>query len=59
MKFETSEQLDKWAVKHRKRCRSRATGGEQFVYEFISSGFVECQTIKCLCCGKEFTYYVD
>lgn len=59
MKFETSEKLNKWVTKHRKRCKSRATAGEQFVYEFVPSGIVECQTVKCLCCGKEFTDYVD
>ena len=45
---------------HRKQgCRSRATAGEQFVYEFLPSGIVECQTVKCMCCGKKFTDYVD
>ena len=40
-------------------CVSHATAGEQFVFEFLPSGIVECQTVKCLCCGKEFTDYVD
>lgn len=40
-------------------CVSHATAGEQFVYKFLPSGIVECQTVKCLCCGKEFTDYVD
>lgn len=59
MTFETSEKLGEWVTKHQKRCKSRATAGEQFVYEFVPSGIIECQTVKCLCCGKEFTDYVD
>lgn len=38
---------------------SRATAGEQFVYEFLPSGIVECQTVKCLCRKEKFTDYVD
>lgn len=49
-----------WCKRHRKQgCRSNATAGEQFIYEFLPSGIVECQTVKCLCCGKEFTDCVD
>ena len=59
MKFETSKVIDKWVEKHRKECRSRATAGEQFIYEFLPSGIVECQTVKCMCCKAEFTDYVD
>lgn len=60
MKFETSKKIDKWMENHRKSgCVSHATAGEQFVFEFLPSGIVECQTVKCLCCGKEFTDYVD
>ena len=60
MKFETSKKIDDWVLKHVKSgCVSRATAGEQFVYEFLPSGIVECQTVKCLCCKKEFTDYVD
>jgi len=60
MKFETSKKIDKWIEKHREQgCVSRATAGEQFVFEFLPSGIVECQTVKCLCCRKEFTDYVD
>ena len=40
-------------------CVSRATAGERFVYEFLPSGIVECQTVKCMCCNEEFTDYVD
>lgn len=29
-------------------CVSRATAGEQFVYEFLPSDIVECQTVKCV-----------
>lgn len=59
MKFETSEKIDEWVEKHRENCKSRATAGEQFVYKFLPSGIVECQSVKCLCCKKEFTDYID
>lgn len=60
MKFETSKRIDNWAENHRNQgCITRATAGEQSVYEFLPSGIIECQTIKCLCCGKKFTDYVD
>ena len=59
MEFETSKKLDKWVEEHRKFCKTRATAGEQFIYEFLPSGIVECQTVKCMCCGKKFTDYVD
>ena len=59
MTFETSKRLDKWVEKHRKKCITRATAGEQFVYEFLPSGIIECQTVKCMCCVAEFTDYVD
>ena len=60
IEFITSNKLDKWIENHRKQgCVSHATAGEQFVYEFLPSGIVECQTVKCLCCGDKFTDYVD
>lgn len=60
MKFETSKRIDKWMENHRKFiCVSHATAGEQFVFEFLPSGIVERQTVKCLCCGEKFTDYVD
>lgn len=59
MEFKTSKRLDKWVENHRKDCVSHATAGEQFVYEFLLSDIVECQTVKCLCCKQEFTDYVD
>lgn len=59
MTFKTSERLNKWTEEHQKECVSRATAGEQFVFEFLPSGIVECQTVRCLCCGKKFTDYVD
>lgn len=58
MKFETSKVIDKWVEKHHEKCKSRATAGEQFVYEFIPTGIVECQTVKCMICKEEFTDYV-
>lgn len=59
MVFETSKLIDMWVKTHREKCVSHATAGEQFIYEFLPSGIVECQTVKCMCCGKEFTDYVD
>ncbi len=46
--------------KHIKQgCVSRATAGEQFVYEFLPSGIVIVIIVKCMCCNEEFTDYVD
>ena len=59
MEFITSNKIDKWVEKHRKECKTRVTAGEQFVWEFLPSGIIECQTVKCMCCGAEFTDYVD
>ena len=59
MTFETSQRLDKWVEKHRKECKTRATSGEQFIYEILPIDIIECQTVKCICCGEEFTDYVD
>ena len=58
MEFKTSKRIDRWVEKHREKCVSRATAGEQFVYEFLPTGIVECQTVRCLCCKEEFTDYV-
>ena len=59
MVFETSQKLDKWVENHRKKCFTHTTAGEQFVWEFLPSGIVDCQTVKCMCCGAKFTDYVD
>lgn len=60
MKFETSNKINMWIKNHVKEgCLSHATAGEQFMYQFLPSGIVECQTVKCLCCGKKFTDYID
>ena len=58
MEFITSNKIDKWVENHRKKCISRATTDEQFIYKFLPSGIIECQTVKCMCCGAEFTDYV-
>ena len=58
MDFKTSKKIDDWVEEHRKKCRSRASAGEQFTFEFIPTGIVECQTVKCLRCKEEFTDYV-
>lgn len=57
MEFKTTKNIDRWVNEHRKKCVSRATAGEQFVYEFLPSGIVECQTVRCMCCKEEFTDY--
>lgn len=60
MQFTTSNKINKWVKNHVKQgCVSRATAGEQFIYEFLPSGIVECQTVRCLCCNQEFTDYID
>ena len=59
MEFITSNKIDKWVENHRKKCISHATAGEQFIYKFLPSCIIECQTVKCMCCGEEFTDYVD
>jgi hypothetical protein len=59
MKFETTKKIDKWVDNHRKSCISPATAGEQFVYEFIPSAIIECQTVKCLICKEVLTDYTD
>ena len=60
MKFETSKKINNWIENHREQgCVSHATAGEQFVFEFLPTGIIECQTVKCLCCKKKFTDYVD
>ena len=58
MEFITSNKIDKWVENHRKKYISHATAGEQFIYKFLPSGIIECQTVKCMCCGAEFTDYV-
>ena len=59
MKFETTEQINKWMQEHQKKCKSKAFDGAQFKFEFIPTGIVEAQTVKCMCCKKEFTDYKD
>lgn len=59
MQFKTSRKIDKWVEEHVKTCLTHATAGEQFVFEFLPSGIIECQTVTCLCCRQKFTDYVD
>jgi len=59
MEFKTSKRIDRWVEKHAEKCKTYATAGEQFIYEFLPSGIIECQTVKCLCCKEKFTDYVD
>ena len=60
IEFITSKKLDKWVENQRKQgCISHATAGKQVVYEFLPSGIIECQTVKCICCGEKFKDYND
>ena len=59
MTFKTTNKINEWIREHVKTCKSHATAGEHFVYEFLPNAIVECQTVKCLCCKKEFTDYID
>lgn len=58
MNFEVSEQIENWAKQHAEKCKTRAFDGAQFKYEFIPTGIVEVQTVKCMCCKKEKTAYI-
>ena len=53
MKFETSENIDKWVKEH--NCNAV---GEYYEFHFIPQGGIERQSVKCLICGKEFIDYV-
>lgn len=60
MNFQTSPKIDNWVKKHVSNgCKSRAAAGEQFLYEFLPSGIIECQTVKCMVCGEKFHDYVE
>ena len=60
MEFKTSKKIDEWIEEHiNQGCVSRATAGEQFIFEFVPSGIVECQTVICMCCKEKFTDYVN
>lgn len=59
MEFVLSKKLERWIEEHNKVCKSDETAGEHYIFEFLPSGIVECQTVKCLCCKKEKTDYVD
>lgn len=59
MTFETCKALDEWVEEHSKKCKSYATGGEHYSFHFLPSGIVECQTVKCLCCKEQKTFYTD
>lgn len=59
MTFETSKVIDRWIAQHRKVCSKHTTGGEQFIFEFLPNGIVECQTVRCMFCEQSKTDYVD
>lgn len=58
-RFEVDKELEEWIREHVGKCRSRAFDGAQFKYEFIPTAIVEVQTVKCMCCKKEKTVYID
>ena len=59
MIFETTEKINKWVKQHQVECKTDASAGEQFIYEFIPSGIFQIQTVRCICCYKKFTDYID
>lgn len=59
MEFKTSKKIDKWIEKHQQNCKSHASAGEQFEYKFLPNGIIECQTVKCMCCGEKYTDYTE
>ena len=59
MEFKVDKRLEKWIDKHTEKCQTRAFDGAQFAFEFIPTGIVESQTVKCMCCKEEYTVYVD
>ena len=58
-KFEIDQEILDWKREHISKCKSRAFDGAQFKYEFIPTSIVEIQTVKCMCCDKEKTVYID
>lgn len=54
MEFVTNFRLDNWVKQHARDCN--LPNEKQFVYSFQSSSLIERQTVKCIFCGKEFTY---
>ena len=59
MKFVTSKEIDTWVKEHNKTCHSHATAGEHYQFEFIPTGVIEVQTVKCLVCGEEKSLYIE
>ena len=57
--FVPCDAIKNWVEEHAKTCKTHATAGEQFTFQFLPSGIVEVQTVKCLICGKTHTEYVD
>lgn len=55
MEFKTNKRIDKWTENHIKQCFApHSIACERFAYEFLQSGLVERQTVKCLWCKEEF-----
>ena len=57
--FKLNNGLVHWMREHSKTCKSPAFDGAHYIFEFIPTGIVEAQTIKCMCCKAEKTAYVD
>lgn len=58
MKFKTDKSIDDWIENHRAQgCTPNASAGEQFMYEFIPTSIMEVQTVRCMCCDKDFKFW--
>ena len=57
MEFKLNPKLEEWVRGHNKICHSNASAGEHYQFEFIPTGIMEIQTVKCLCCEEERTEY--
>ena len=53
MTFKTSDKIDEWVKKHREKCVSHSTAGEQFVYEFIPTSIGDIGYVCCDSCKKK------
>lgn len=57
MEFKLNPKLEEWMEEHNKNCHSNASAGEHYQFEFLPTGIMEIQTVKCVCCGEEKTIY--
>ena len=54
MEFVTNFRLNNWVNKHKNECN--CIDDKQFIYSIQISNFIKCQSVKCIFCGKKFTY---